>query len=259
MVPNPVTPPIELIKSFFPVVYASTNLAEFLAKKETFNWWNEAVEQGSVPRLILGWCVCIASALFTLHKAHIKHGDLIPENILIHLENGVPLPVLCNYDLSSKYSGSSPYYKSLRSQMYGAPEQDTNRKVGREADIFSFGAVLLELFALLGGVKLRKLRDFSTPSFARSITNGHTDAIIDLFPADSAIWLECRSILEGPLALDPQERTTSQKLWEQLDAIAPHSHCTIPEIFPPLSDEGLTLLDSSSDSDDEMPAAKFLL
>ncbi|KAJ3175698.1 Ribosomal protein S6 kinase alpha-4 [Geranomyces variabilis] len=236
--------------------WATTDLAAFFAKKETLDWWKQAVHANAVMPMIDSWCVCIASALFTLHKAHIKHRDLKPENVLLHKTDDAVIPVLCDYGLERNYSGSSLSHKTVGAVMYGSPEQNTARKVGRKADVFSFGAILVELYALLGGIPMKKVRRFSNPSYAYSIMQGDNSALISLFPSDTPAWLQRRSILAAALSPEPEERPSSQEIWARLDAVAPGSHCPIPpQLLSPLTDDGRLPADSSSDSDSDVEQA----
>ncbi|KAJ3169816.1 hypothetical protein HDU88_000454 [Geranomyces variabilis] len=234
--------------------WADLDLSDFFEKRESLAWWNESVKNGTAEHLLMDWAVCIAAALYALHNAHRKHRDLKPDNILIFLdEGGVRRPVLCDYGLSDHFIESSLSYKTLGSKVYGPPEQDTNLRVGRKADIFSFGAVLLELVAVLGGVKMKYVRKYAKPGYGHSVAQGLLPAMIRLLPADTSGWIGRNDILAGALAKDPTARPTSDIIWQKLHALSPGAHCKNSAVISPISNDGAIPSDSGSDSDDEAP------
>ena len=92
------------------------------------------------------WFGCLISVVHHIHDLGIRHRDIKPSNILI--KDGKVL--LADFGISQMGLGKTMPTTNLnrssaRSREYCAPEVDDGRTRGRSADIFSLGAVFLEM------------------------------------------------------------------------------------------------------------------
>jgi len=96
----------------------------------------------------LGYAVEIASALETAHNAGIVHRDLKPSNILVSSDKSIKLVDFGLARLQQQDAGSQPAKRVIAGTCgYMSPEQARGDIVNAQSDIFSFGAVLYEIFS----------------------------------------------------------------------------------------------------------------
>ena len=120
---------------------AEANLGDFL---------NPKAPGTKLP--LLSWFGCLLAALKHIHTFGIRHRDIKPNNILI--KNGQIL--LADFGISLMGLGKTMPTTNLnrnagRAPDYCAPEVDLGRTRGRSADIFSLGAVFLEMCVVHSG------------------------------------------------------------------------------------------------------------
>lgn len=125
------------------------------------------------------WYGCLLGAVAFVHEKSIRHRDIKPANILIKDGN----ILLTDFGISMMHLGTTFPTTVLdapraRSQAYCAPEVEEGRTRGRSADMFSLGAVFLEmLLAYSYPNKFQELRistSGSNKSYAKNITEIHT-------------------------------------------------------------------------------------
>ncbi|KAK4792137.1 hypothetical protein SAY86_022572 [Trapa natans] len=151
-------------------VLVSTILMEHIKGGSLKNYLKKLSESGDkhVPvKLALIIAEGVASALVELHSKHIIHRDVKSENVLVDLESGQPsgTPVvkLCDFDqavplMSSSHTcciahtGIHSPNVCVGTPRWMAPEvlqaMEKPKHYGLEADIWSYGCLLLELLTL---------------------------------------------------------------------------------------------------------------
>jgi len=93
------------------------------------------------------WFGCLIGVLAYIHKQGIRHGDIKPNSILIKNKS----VLLTNFDIShidawKAEQTTAPKWARWKTATYSAPEVGEGGIRGRSADIFSLGAVFLEMF-----------------------------------------------------------------------------------------------------------------
>jgi hypothetical protein len=95
----------------------------------------------------LQWLACLTSVVHYIHSLGIRHRDIKPSNILVKGQS----IFLADFGISQMGLGKTvpttyQFRNSSRTREYCAPEVDRGSTRGRSADIFSLGAVFLEMF-----------------------------------------------------------------------------------------------------------------
>lgn len=121
------------------------------------------------------WFGCLLAAIQHIHSLGIRHRDIKPSNILV--KGGQVL--FADFGISHMGLGKTMPTTNLgrnapRASDYCAPEVDKGRTRGRSADIFSLGAVFLEMCVVHSGqhrsqslAKIVRLRN--PPSYANNL------------------------------------------------------------------------------------------
>ncbi|UKZ96464.1 uncharacterized protein TrAFT101_011253 [Trichoderma asperellum] len=93
------------------------------------------------------WFECLANATAYIHSIGIKHRDIKPSNILLRQDGTVLLADfgISNMGLGKILSTTTPEGPRANTPKYAAPEVGEGGTRGRQADIFSLGAVFLEM------------------------------------------------------------------------------------------------------------------
>lgn len=127
------------------------------------------------------WFGCLVDVIHHIHILGIRHRDIKPSNILIKGKN----VLLADFGISQMGLGKTMpttnlYRNAQRTREYCAPEVDEGRTRGRSADIFSLGAVFLEMLvahAYPEGFKelnrILKSPDQQISSYAKNISEVH--------------------------------------------------------------------------------------
>lgn len=107
-------------------------------------------------RDIPGWFGCLASVVEHIHVIGIRHRDIKPQNILQKNRS----ILLADFGISQMGLGKTlpttiPMWARSGTAKYAAPEAVDGSTRGRAADIFSLGAVFLELLIALGYDSMR--------------------------------------------------------------------------------------------------------
>jgi serine/threonine protein kinase len=184
---------------------------------------------------VLRLAVQIASALQSAHARGIIHRDLKPANILVSTTGTVKL---LDFGLAKRTAGTDPAQTADLSQAdlsqtmgvtqpgtimgspaYMSPEQAQGKPTDARSDIFSFGAVLYEMFA--------GRRAFSGDSVASTL-----GAILYLDPAPLNAPPALNAIVLKCLAKSPDARyQTANDLQEALERASAGSDSSIVQLI----------------------------
>jgi serine/threonine protein kinase len=152
----------------------------------------------------------IMQGLLFLRKSKILHRDLKCENILISKKGQEYIPKITDFGLSKVFAeGEHSYFENSfvgGSIKYSAPEQLLNGKVKENADIWSLGVILYELFS--GKLPI----DFTAtvkdnPSLSieniKKITEGELNIDYNIIPTPYD------NLIKGCLIVNPKDRIQS--------------------------------------------------
>lgn len=226
------------VESLFSVVMerADTNLTVYLKRK---------VNPNRISRLA-GWFGCLISAVASIHALGIRHRDIKPSNILVKGQR----VLLADFGISKMGLGKTmpttvPALARPRAADYCAPEVEEGSTRGRSADIFSLGAVFLEMLITHSYFRERrslddKLTSFGRRSYAKSVAQVHD--FIDRIERESRPeeWaLEVISWCRKMLHVDRYQRPLADDLQSAWGALQPKHlplvRCTCSEVG--ISDE----------------------
>jgi serine/threonine protein kinase len=167
----------------------------------------EVMESESLPGAELAcrrFFSCLSSALDHIHSIFMKHMDIKPRNILVHmLQAYVPQPYLgqpsSSYQVLIADFGIARSYNELNdtntdgptmfTRKYAAPEVVVQQERGLHADIFSLGCVFLEMIAALGGgsprLSKKRLTEAKKPII---LTTEALETHLDVSPTPSSAY-----------------------------------------------------------------------
>ena len=202
------------------------------------------LQPGKIP--IPQWFGCLINVINYIHGIGIRHRDIKPSNILI---KGGRL-LLADFGISQMGLGKTmpttyQYRYAPRSREYCAPEVDRGSTRGRSADIFSLGAVFLEmLVALNSAAHWSELKNVleqsteSTASYAKNIDNLHIWIRERFHPAgwQGEFLRTCQRMLHQDRDLRPSAADLNLA-WSSLPLPDPSSACTCTgDVVPTISE-----------------------
>jgi hypothetical protein len=123
------------------------------------------------------WFGCLVSGLAYLHNLGIRHRDIKPANILVNAEK----VLLADFGIAVEYQGDtiSATTDPVGTKLYRAPEVSDSIRSGRPADVFSLGAVFLEMLCVCMGIgNLALLKEIRQSRSDRSYS-GNLDKIFE--------------------------------------------------------------------------------
>ncbi|OCL02092.1 kinase-like protein, partial [Glonium stellatum] len=191
---------------------ADMNLMEYL-KIDPF-----PIDQLATLRHYFG---CLASALVYLHANKIRHKDIKPHNILVHLDNILISDFGTSLDWSDRSCSASQGKPATFSPKYCAPEVREHMIRGSSADIYSLGYVFLEMLTVLRGQSLEKINDIQSTVNPEDYPNTAQRAG-ELWIASLSSKLSCTyddeplEWIADMLRVEPKERPSAQELLNQI-------------------------------------------
>lgn len=135
---------------------AKWNLDEFL--DELSDQLPLPVQFADALRTFFG---CLTNGMSFIHDLSIKHMDIKPKNILVHVVRGRHQAFIADFGIARAYaSAEQSNTGSLTSftPIYAAPEVAAQGERDLSADIFSLGCVFLEILAVLSSSETLNLR-----------------------------------------------------------------------------------------------------
>jgi serine/threonine protein kinase len=134
--------------------WAPITLEDFLytagpKRKELFAWFepNKTSSDKRIYNIMLG----LAKAVHYLHGLSIKHKDIKPDNILLHVEKDQVVPYLTDVGVSKVYYRGAKTNYDQSTYTFLSPEQLEHRESSLKADIWQLGCCFAMLLALVRG------------------------------------------------------------------------------------------------------------
>ncbi|KAK4110881.1 kinase-like protein [Canariomyces notabilis] len=195
------------------------------------------------------WIGCLIRVVAYIHRLGIRHRDIKPPNILVNAKNEV---LLADFGISKMSLGKTvpttmPGWNKPRTPSYCAPEVDEapGRTRGRSADIFSLGAVILEmLLSLFHSADYKELVHIvgtgANRSYARNINKVHDflDKRIATRGQHAEMFELCRKMLDNNRDQRPQADTIeSQWLSGSLMSVNDQLQCSTCDQSIPVTKE----------------------
>ncbi|KAF6008552.1 hypothetical protein HII13_003875 [Brettanomyces bruxellensis] len=97
--------------------------------------------------LVRSFSADILRGLHYIHSAGIVHCDMKPENLMLAYDNAKSRFIVKIIDFGSSCKNGQPVFSYLQSRYYRAPEICLGARYDEKIDIWSFGAIVVELFA----------------------------------------------------------------------------------------------------------------
>ena len=111
---------------------------------------SDAIRQGLTPEQKDDIALQLLEGVDFLHKHQVVHRDLKPGNILIVKHGGRIIPLITDFGLSkSANAGADSYFSNSfggGTQRYSSPEQLQGKPLRFNTDLWSYGAIVYELF-----------------------------------------------------------------------------------------------------------------
>ena len=204
------------------------------------------LEPGRTPAL--QWFACLIRAVHHIHTLGIRHRDIKPSNVLV--QGGRIL--LADFGISQMGLGKTmptTYQdrKPARTREYCAPEVDRGSTRGRSADIFSLGAVFLEMLVALNDPKysaeltlVLKGPSESTTSYSNHVNDVHKWIEDSFHPLgwQGDFLVTCRRMLHQDRDTRPSAEDI-QKVWTTLPLPDTAMVCTCTGSLAPTKSERL--------------------
>ncbi|KAF5534337.1 hypothetical protein FMEXI_11332 [Fusarium mexicanum] len=223
---------VELVHTYFVEEKANRIMFSVVMERADANL-DDFLRPGSQPRL--QWFGCLINVICHIHGSGIRHRDIKPSNILLKGDK----VLLADFGLSLMGLGKTlpTTYQNRRpgrTKEYCAPEVENGSTRGRSADVFSLGAVFLEmLLSQAQPASLKKLQVIlkssseEGSSYAKHIDQVHKWMMesLHLTGWQNDIVSLCQRMLDPDRAKRPKAGHISSELSKLLVSDEP-VHCT---------------------------------
>jgi len=158
---------------------------------------------------------CLSVALAYLHENGIRHKDIKPQNILIHINT----LLLTDFGLSADAISDSTSLAS-NTPRYCPPEVDDGFRRDEASDVWSMGCVFYEIISALRGSSMAEMKTFFKKTGSRRLNfKDNPDAIslwllaeVDPPAALGQMATTAMSLVSIMLSFAPEERPSSSSL-----------------------------------------------
>jgi WD40 repeat protein len=160
------------------------------------------------------WFGCLIGGLSYLHNNNIRHRDIKPANILILSGKVLLTDFGISFDLPE--NTLSTYTNTGGTPKYRAPEAATGKRFGRWGDVFSLGAVFLEILTTLVGHDVLSNYNDTWPGAYADKLYGISDWIdnIETSGPRNHWYRTLTFICKIMLQYDPLERPTADEIYQ---------------------------------------------
>jgi ankyrin repeat protein len=232
---------VKLVETYFFLREQDTRFAIVMERADTnLDTYLKGWPSSRIISQMSRWFGCLIGVTAYIHGFGIRHRDIKPSNILIKDRR----VLLADFGISKMGLGKSmpttiPALARSRTTAYCAPEVEDGSTRGRSADIFSLGAVFLEMLIAHSYNSERKILDEKLMfqgdrSYAKSLdhVHGFMDRIERELQLD-AWFLKVLSYCRKMLHVDRDQRPLADELhsaWLSLQpSDQPLAPCTCPE------------------------------
>jgi hypothetical protein len=205
---------------------------------------------------------CLTNGMLFIHNCSIKHMDIKPKNILVHVVRGHYQVFIADFGIARAYASaeeSNTDSPTSFTPIYAAPEVAAQSLRGFPADIFSLGCVFLEILVVLSSTQrfnyrvilseVRQDKSYQANlGFIRSWYDGHTNEFTDALRDRRGrrrgrrseveiedLVLTFRRMLDG----DPNSRPSARSLWKSFRDFSCGSCGDGPEPFVAADEESM--------------------
>lgn len=163
--------------------------------------------------------VQILDGIAYLHYNGIIHRDLKPQNILILHLKGRYIPKITDFGISKQLRNSdgSLLYNSIigGTENYGAPEQMAGREIRKNADLWSFGIIAMQMMCNMDGFDYADINKGILPAELNKMSMQWQALVRQCLIPDHNKRIssadECLSIIGKSLTFDPKNMGKSKK------------------------------------------------
>lgn len=160
----------------------------------------------------------VAGCLAAAARKQVIHGDLKPDNIHLHIDDGEEVVKLVDFGTAHLVAAHREDEELVGTPHYMAPELLAKPPVhGSAADIYAFGATLYEMLA--GAPPFGREERLSEILMAHALT-----APAKLEPLASGVSAELAALVQRCLAKKPEDRPTAVELFDHLGRLMLDAH-----------------------------------